>query len=222
MNPRRAETGSHWHVRRSSALSPDDGDTGIVDHVYVQDWGQEGDMIDAGDLKAKGPVRRVLDYSAKNGLSFAETVSNFLAEAEQMNRFGRSGKSRSNIPPFERWAFEEEHYEQYLVDVEHVHTSMAQAVEQARHGILHSGMGDDDENNVQKEWIIDPVRLGIYRGDCIRKDIQQLWETRPLSALEPKLQPSPCAVEYAGILRSLGMECITCSLPDDLRTLISR
>lgn len=201
-------------------MPPSDGDKGIVDHVYVQDWGREDDKpdFDAGDLKAKGPVRRVLDYSTKNGISFPETVSNFLAESGQMNRFERSSTARPNIPPFERWAFEEEHYEQYLVDLEHVHTSMAEAVERARHEI-HTVIA---ENYNTEEWFIDPMGLGIYRGDCIRKDIQQLRATRPSGIHDPELQPSSCATEYAHVIRSIGIQCSTCTLPDDLRTLVSR
>lgn len=138
---------------------------GVVDVVNVRDWGDISEPgFDVGNLKARGPIRRVLDNSEE--LPFMRVVSNFLADAEGSGAIKPPEDSQEReIPPFERWAFREEHYEQYLVDMGLVNGAMRRAVERV------AALGDADA-------VLDPIKLGIYRGDAVANDLRRLQSTR--------------------------------------------
>lgn len=138
---------------------------GVVDVVNVRDWGRIDEPgFDVGDLKAQGPIRRVLDNSKE--LPFMSVVSNFLADAEGSGAIKPPEDSREReIPPFEKWAFREEHYEQYLVDIGLVNGAMKRAIERAT---ALDGPGT----------VLDPMKLGIYRGDAVANDLCRLQTTR--------------------------------------------
>lgn len=134
---------------------------GVVDVVNVRDWGEIAEPgFDVGNLRAASPIRRVLDNSKE--LPFMSVVANFLSDAEGSGSIQPpEDVEQREIPPFERWAWREAHYEQYLVDVELVNTAMKRAVERC-----------------VSEALLDPVALGIYRGDAVARDIAQLRATR--------------------------------------------
>ncbi len=145
--------------------SPKRKQEGVVDIVNVRDWGDIAEPgFDVGDLKPQGPIRRVLDNSKE--LPFTSVVSNFLADAEGSGSIRPPEDSQEReIPPFERWAFREEHYEQYLVDIGLVNGAMKRAVERCA---ALDGPGT----------VLNPVDLGIYRGDAIANDLCRLQMTR--------------------------------------------
>jgi len=178
--------------------------------VNVEDWGPEN----VGDLKTRGGVRRVMD-STKN-LEFVQRIANFLADAEQMGRIDSFNTMPDReIPPFERWSFQESHYEQYLVDLLCVNRSMAKAVKRALDAM--------QKHDLNME-IFDPVGLGLYRGEWIEKDINQLRKTRA-EGYDPSLavtEPSQFARKYASLLDDLSLCIWNSSDTNRIETLISR
>jgi hypothetical protein len=103
-------------IKNGSTASTSKLDHGVVDVVSIRDWGQDdGSCFDVGELKTQGPIRRILDGS--NSVSFMRVVSNFLADAENSGTIQARVASdiEIEVPPFDRWAFREEHYEQYLM-----------------------------------------------------------------------------------------------------------
>lgn len=183
---------------------------GVVDVINVEDWGPEN----MGDLKTKGRVRRVLDNSGE--LSFMERISNFLADAEQMGKMeSLDSVSNRRIPPFERWSFKENHYEQYLVDLVCVNQSMSRAVKQA--------LDAAKKYRIDIE-IIDPTHLGLYRGEWIAKDIDQLRRTR-MEGYNPSLyisEPSKYARQYARILDDISESLLNSSDIAQIQILVLR
>ncbi len=202
-----------WHhVTRGSIFSTPredlDYQQGIVDVVNVEDWGPEN----VGDLKTSGRVRRVLDNSRE--LPFMQRIANFLADAERMGNIGSLNSTPiRDIPPFERWAFKESHYEQYLVDLLCVNKSLSEAIKRALDALR------EYDTNME---IFDPISLGLYRGEWIEKDINQLKETRA-EGYDPRLcitSPSEFAWQYSTLLDDLS-ESLS-SDPDSIEILISR
>lgn len=183
---------------------------GFVDVVNVEDWSKK----DIGDLKPKGRVRRVLDNSRE--LQLMQTISNFLAEAEQTGKLcSLSSIPDRKIPPFERWAFKENHYEQYLLDLLCVNESMARGIQCAT-----KTMQTANRNKI----FIDPVELGLYRGEHIAHDIEQLRGTRA-KGCDPDLypdRPSSFARQYASILDAITEQISHSSDPHETEMLIIR
>ena len=153
--------------------------------------------------------------TSKN-LEFVQRIANFLADAEQMGRIDSFNTMPGrDIPPFERWSFKESHYEQYLVDLLCVNQGMAQAVKRALDAMEKNDLGIE---------IFDPVGLGLYRGEWIEKDINQLRETRA-EGYDPSLavtEPSQFARQYASLLDDVSKTILNSSDANSIETLISR
>lgn len=168
---------------------------GVVDVVNVRDWGEIAEPgFDVGNLQAASPIRRVLDNSKE--LPFMTVVSNFLADAEASGSITPPDDVKQReIPPFERWTWRESQYEQYLVDIELVNSAMKRAVERIR--------------GSEATGLMDPVALGIYRGDAVTDDIAQLRATRARGDTQDTIEeevpasPSRYAQSYATILDTL-------------------
>ena len=169
---------------------------GVVDYINVEDWGnRDNGDFDVGELKTKGRVRRVLDNAQE--LPFMQVIANVLANAERSKQITPPIAIDRDVPPFEKWAFREDHYEQYLVDLLCVNQSMGEAVKAARREIARV----QGNNNLYLDSILlDPIKMGIYRGDCIAKDIQQLRATKTEGSPEDILMPTRFASYYADIL----------------------
>ena len=165
---------------------------GVVDVVNVRDWGDISEPgFDVGNLTAQGPIRRVLDNSKE--LPFMSVVSNFLADAEGSGaiRPPEDSEERREVPPFEKWAFREEHYEQYLVDIESVNVAMKHAVERV------TARGGPDS-------VLNPLTLGIYRGDAVANDLDRLRATRA-DAQQGAVVVSGYAQAYASLLDTIDV-----------------
>lgn len=199
-----------WSVLVGPQDETDKTQQGVVDIVHVEDWRTE----DVGELKTRGRVRRILDNSRE--LPFMQKVSNFLADAEQTGSINSiNSMPERDIPSFERWAFKENHYEQYLVDLLCVNKSMARAIQ---HALSVMEMNDIDI------MLLDPVGLGLYRGEWIAKDIQQLRETRA-EGYDPDTcvsEPSQFAMQYARVLDEISNVILQSSDIGKIETLISR
>ena len=206
--PPRGNTATRYlqtHILRAQGPESDvkNLQDGVVDYINVEDWGnRDNGDFDVGELKTKGRVRRVLDNAQE--LPFMQVISNVLADAEHSKQITPPIAVDRDIPPFEKWAFKEDHYEQYLVDLLLVNQRMAEAVAAARDAIARmEGHGGLHLNS----FLLDPIKMGIYRGDCIAKDIQQLRATKAEGSPEDIFMPTRFATYYANILGELCDYC---------------
>lgn len=165
---------------------------GLVDYVNVKDWGGGKDV---GDLVVNSTVSRVIHGEAYQDL--VPRVTAFLQEASNKGwLLTESEQIQQQIPPFEKWVFKEDHYIQYLVDIQAIHNEMEDAV-QAGVKMLSKKRADTALKYMK---MLDPIRLGIHRSNHMNFDLNQLsnQKDRPL--------PSTHIRAYIDLMKSLAKD----------------
>lgn len=114
-------------------IDPREASRGKVEYVRVKDWGS-GAPDDLGSLQVKEPPTQAFaaDGAGADAMPFHEALARRLELLQSQGALGVAKLPGSKpLPPFERWAFAEEHYVQYLADLYAVHADLERSVAQA-------------------------------------------------------------------------------------------
>lgn len=167
--------------------------SGRVEYVRVRDWGS-GRAEDLGELEVAAPPQ----IYAPGG-----SLYEFLArQIEALQAEGALEVARPAgappPPPFERWAFAEAHYAQYLADLGAVHAG----VEEALAALAGAAPGTPA---ARCHDLLGPAGE-LARAGTLVADLAQLRATSAAPEGLPT-EPTPNAAAYAAALRRRGTAC---------------
>lgn len=120
--------------QRGSAARPVDlreAAHGRVEYVRVKDWGS-GKPDDLGSLQVEEPATHAFVAGGAAAMPFHEALARRLELLQSQGALSVAQLQGSKpLPPFERWAFAEAHYVQYLADLYAVHAGLERSMAQA-------------------------------------------------------------------------------------------
>ena len=175
-------------------------DRGRVDYVRVEDWGggQPGDL---GELKlAAAPEQLAVEAP------FYDVLARHL---EALQAEGALAVARPPgappLPPFERWAFAESHYQQHLADLLCVHS----AIEDVHETMCGTLKPTKSTAGVAEALIILGPAAGLARSACVERDAAAMCNSSAgdSGSASVRPDPSPNAATYAQYIRDLGARC---------------
>lgn len=178
---------------------------GNVDFVKVESWGDQGkDQSELDDLKVKSfsPAFSSSDSNAP----FYERLVHRLQLLESKGDI--SVVQAQSLPQFQDWAFGENRYLQYLVDLHAVFDTLRLGVSSIQNSAFSDADSSKEEANIEKAAMAVGIfndALGLDRSEALQGDIKAL--SRAMSAANDKVvelpEPTTQTTAYVKYLKQL-------------------
>lgn len=228
----------------SRPVDPREASRGKVEYVRIKDWGT-GNREDLGELQVDSEATKTFQAGAEgeDGMPFHEALARRLEMLQTQGALGvAQPKGGKPLPSFERWAFAEAHYVQYLGDMHAVHAALEGSIAQAA-GIQRealaaaaAGQGERHAQLLQFLGLFGPEQ-GLDRASALQQDLQHIaarsQQAQPQQAEQTAAEtaassggggagesftPAPAtqhAAAYAAYIASLGRMCRAAEGPQE-------